>query len=68
MEDYQTRKKIQPGYPVKIAVKVNGQYEEELREGIVKDILTNSATHPRGIKVRLYGGTVGRVQEIIYDD
>jgi len=32
--------------------------------GIVKDILTNSATHPHGIKVRLTDGQVGRVQHI----
>jgi len=35
-----------------------------LTEGIVKDILTNSPTHPHGIKVRLETGEVGRVQEI----
>ena len=35
-------------------------------EGIVKDILTNSAVHPRGIKVRLEDGQVGRVQEIVH--
>ncbi len=33
--------------------------------GIVKDILTNSPTHPNGIKVRLEDGNVGRVQSII---
>ena len=33
--------------------------------GIVRDILTNSAQHPHGIKVRLATGEVGRVQEII---
>ncbi len=33
--------------------------------GIVKDILTRSSYHPRGIKVRLEDGRVGRVQEII---
>jgi len=31
---------------------------------VVKDILTNSPTHPHGIKVRLTDGQVGRVQEI----
>jgi uncharacterized repeat protein (TIGR03833 family) len=29
--------------------------------GIVSEILTNSASHPRGIKVRLVDGTVGRI-------
>ena len=33
-------------------------------KGIVKDILTNSQTHPHGIKVRLTSGEIGRVKEI----
>ena len=33
--------------------------------GIVQEILTNSLSHPHGIKVRLKGGHVGRVAEII---
>jgi uncharacterized repeat protein (TIGR03833 family) len=37
----------------------------KLTEGIVKDILTSSATHPHGIKVRLMSGAVGRVQEVV---
>jgi uncharacterized repeat protein (TIGR03833 family) len=37
----------------------------QLTEGVVKDILTSSAVHHRGIKVRLDGGTIGRVQQII---
>ena len=36
-----------------------------LTEGIVKDILTSSAVHHRGIKVRLVDGIVGRVQEVL---
>lgn len=36
----------------------------KLTRGIVKDILTNSATHPHGIKVRLVSGEVGRVKAI----
>jgi uncharacterized repeat protein (TIGR03833 family) len=32
--------------------------------GIVARILTNSATHPHGIKVMLTDGRVGRVQAI----
>jgi len=35
----------------------------ELTQGKVADILTNSTHHPRGIKVRLVTGEVGRVQE-----
>jgi uncharacterized repeat protein (TIGR03833 family) len=36
-----------------------------LTEGIVADILTRSATHPHGIKVRLASGEVGRVKSIL---
>ncbi|MBW3545781.1 MAG: YwbE family protein [Bacteroidetes bacterium] len=36
-----------------------------LTEGVVKDLLTNSTSHPHGIKVRLEDGQVGRVKEII---
>lgn len=35
-----------------------------LTEGRVAEILTNSPFHPRGIKVRLETGEVGRVQVI----
>jgi uncharacterized repeat protein (TIGR03833 family) len=34
-------------------------------EGVVRDILTSSPTHPHGIKARLETGEVGRVQEIL---
>jgi uncharacterized repeat protein (TIGR03833 family) len=37
----------------------------KLTEGIVKDILTNSPSHPHGIKVRLQTGEVGRVKHLI---
>ncbi|MBU2702832.1 putative repeat protein (TIGR03833 family) [Sporomusaceae bacterium BoRhaA] len=58
------RKNIMPGKRVKIVQKPH-QRTGQLTEGIVKDILTNSAIHPRGIKVRLDNGIVGRVQEIL---
>lgn len=58
------RKNIKPGIQVKIVQKQH-QRTGQLTEGIVKDILTNSAVHHRGIKVRLDNGIVGRVQEII---
>lgn len=61
----QIRSNIKPGIKVKIVLK-NDQPTGVLTEGIVKDILTNSAVHPRGIKVRLEDGQVGRVQEIIH--
>ena len=37
----------------------------KLSEGIVARILTNSPTHPHGIKVMLENGKVGRVQAIL---
>ena len=58
------RKDIKIGGEVKIVEKQN-QKSGELTQGIVKDILTNSKSHPHGIKVRLEDGKVGRVQEII---
>lgn len=47
-----------------LVVKKEDQRSGKLTEGIVKRHLTNSAVHPRGIKVMLEDGTVGRVQEI----
>ena len=58
------RKDIRPGVRVKVVQKPH-QRTGELTEGVVKDILTNSAVHHRGIKVRLEGGIVGRVQAIL---
>ncbi|MFO7526575.1 MAG: YwbE family protein [Ignavibacteriaceae bacterium] len=55
---------IKPGQLVKIVLKEN-QSSGELTEGYVKDILTKSAQHPHGIKVRLVTGEVGRVKEIL---
>jgi uncharacterized repeat protein (TIGR03833 family) len=57
------RTDIKPGLRVLIVLKED-QRSGKLTEGIVKDILTNSAVHPHGIKVRLQSGQVGRVQEI----
>ena len=58
------RKNITPGSKVKIVQKQH-QRTGQLTEGIVKDILTNSPVHHRGIKVRLTDGTIGRVQEVV---
>ncbi|MDQ0269806.1 YwbE family protein [Cytobacillus purgationiresistens] len=58
------RKDIMPGIEVNIILKAD-QRSGKLTKGIVKDILTNSSTHPHGIKVRLTDGQVGRVQEIL---
>ena len=48
-----------------LVVQKQDQRSGKLTEGIVKDILTNSSTHPHGIKVRLENGIVGRVQKIL---
>ncbi len=58
------RKNITPGLKVKVVQKQD-QRSGKLTEGVVQDLLTNSAVHSRGIKVRLTSGIVGRVQEII---
>ena len=58
------RNAIKPGMQVQIVLKKD-QRTGKLTNGIVKDILTNSATHHRGIKVRLTDGQVGRVKHII---
>ncbi len=60
----QKRVDIKAGLKVKIVLKKD-QRSGVLTEGVVKDILTNSPTHPHGIKVRLTNGDVGRVKEII---
>ena len=58
------RKNIQPGTAVQVIQKPH-QRSGQLTEGIVKDLLTSSPVHSRGIKVRLTSGIVGRVQRII---
>ena len=60
----QRRADIKAGLRVRIVQKQD-QASGQLTEGIVQSILTNSPTHPHGIKVRLQSGLVGRVQEII---
>ena len=58
------RNNIKTGILVEIVEKQN-QRTGELTEGFVKRILTNSKTHPHGIKVMLDTGEVGRVQNIL---
>ncbi|MDD2376643.1 MAG: YwbE family protein [Clostridia bacterium] len=58
------RNNIHMGTKVLIVQKEH-QRTGQLTEGIVKDLLTNSLNHPRGIKVRLTDGIIGRVQKII---
>jgi uncharacterized repeat protein (TIGR03833 family) len=57
------RLNIKQGLKVKIVLKQD-QKSGKLTEGVVKDILTKSPSHPHGIKVRLTSGDVGRVKEI----
>lgn len=58
------RENIKPGITVRVVQKQD-QRSGKLTEGVVAKLLTNSATHPHGIKVMLDNGIVGRVQEIV---
>lgn len=60
----QQNKEIKPGIKVNIVLKQD-QQTGKTTQGIVKDILTKSAYHPHGIKVRIQTGEIGRVKEII---
>jgi uncharacterized repeat protein (TIGR03833 family) len=60
----QNRNDIYPGLEVDIILKKDQRSGKRTR-GVVKDLLTSSAYHSRGIKVRLEDGQVGRVAEII---
>jgi uncharacterized repeat protein (TIGR03833 family) len=62
--DGKQRSNITPGIEVDIVLKKDQRTGSTTR-GTVKDILTNSATHPHGIKVRLADGQVGRVKNIL---
>lgn len=64
MPDGRKRADIKTGLKVAIVLKQD-QKTGKLTEGIVRDILTKSPTHLHGIKVRLEGGLVGRVKNII---
>jgi uncharacterized repeat protein (TIGR03833 family) len=57
------RRDINPGARVRIVLKQD-QRSGKLTEGVVRDILTRSSTHPHGIKVRLTNGEIGRVKEM----
>lgn len=61
--DGRERKNIRSGIRVAIVLKQD-QATGRLTEGVVRDILTNSAFHPHGIKVRLMSKEVGRVAQI----
>lgn len=57
------RANIKIGAQVSIVLKQD-QRTGDLTDGVVEKILTNSANHPHGIKVRLNSGDVGRVKQI----
>ena len=61
--DGRNRRDIQPGMSVAIVLKAD-QHSGRLTHGTVRDILTRSARHPHGIKVRLTTGQIGRVKRI----
>jgi uncharacterized repeat protein (TIGR03833 family) len=63
----QNRSDIYPGLEVDIILKKD-QRSGKLTRGFVKDLLTSSAFHSRGIKVRLEDGQVGRVAFIVEED
>ena len=65
--DGKNRKDIYRGLEVMIILKKD-QRSGKLTQGIVKDLLTSSPFHSRGIKVRLEDGQVGRVTEILEED
>jgi len=60
----QNREDVFEDLEVDIVLKED-QRSGKLTRGFVQDILTSSAFHPHGIKVRLTGGEVGRVQNIV---
>jgi uncharacterized repeat protein (TIGR03833 family) len=62
--DGKNRRDIRSGVEVDIVLKKD-QRTGQLTRGVVKDILTKSACHPHGIKVRLTDGQVGRVKQVL---
>lgn len=58
------RSALHPGLRVAIVLKED-QRSGRLTKGVVGDILTRSARHPHGIKVRLEDGQVGRVKQVL---
>jgi uncharacterized repeat protein (TIGR03833 family) len=64
MTSGQKRSNIKYGLDVGVVLKED-QRTGRLTYGKVQKILTNSPTHPHGIKVRLNTGEVGRVKEIL---
>ncbi|MDH5607688.1 MAG: YwbE family protein [Anaerolineae bacterium] len=65
-QDGTKRNNIHIGSRVEVVQKQD-QRTGKLTSGVVKRILTNSQTHPHGIKVQLESGIVGRVKQVIID-
>jgi len=63
-KDGRIRSNITEGTEVLVVLK-RDQRTGKLTRGVVKDLLTRSENHPRGIKVRLEDGKIGRVREIV---
>jgi len=64
MTNGQSRAAIKIGDKVNVVLKAD-QRTGKLTAGVVAKLLTNSSSHPHGIKVMLEDGQVGRVQEIL---
>jgi uncharacterized repeat protein (TIGR03833 family) len=64
MTEEPSRAQIRPGLRVSIVQKED-QGTGRLTEGVVRDVLTRSPSHPHGIKVRLESGEVGRVKAVL---
>ncbi len=64
--DETVRADIRPGQRVAVVLKED-QRSGKLTTGTVREILTRSARHPHGIKVRLESGQVGRVKRILQE-
>ncbi len=59
----QNRNDVKVGMEVGIVLKAD-QRTGDITEGVVAALLTKSAFHPHGIKVRLTSGEIGRVKII----
>lgn len=65
--DGQRRDAVRPGLRVAIVQKQD-QRTSRTVEGVVAAVLTRSASHPHGVKVRLVDGRIGRVKAVLDHD
>lgn len=61
-----SRSAVRPGVAVWVIEKEH-YGTQNYKQGIVQNVLTSMPNHPRGIKVRLTDGTIGRVQWLVED-